>query len=632
MKLFLFLAVSICTLPVSLFAQEGWKVADIPDSLRREAHSVIRTYELTVNAPSDKLLSTRCRMVVTVLNKKGDGHASWHCYTSKFESLSSFSGKVYDEQGKVIRKLKRGDVHASQYSEHLATDNQLNYLEPPVADYPYTVEYEWEMKASDGYMEYGMLSPVGYNRQALQNAEFRLTVPSGTGIRYKVMPCGDEAQKKTSGKTDEYYWRFPAMRGVIDEDYEDNSLYVLPSVIAMPQTFKLGASSGSLDSWESFGHWYAMLAEERDKLLPADAEKVRELVADCKTDREKIETLYGYLADKTRYVSIQLGIGGWQPMSAVEVGKTGFGDCKALTNYMQALLREVGIVSYQTIISTEYSDLIPGFPNMHQMDHVILTVPQSDGGNLVIECTNPQLPLGFIPGGYAGHEALQICKGEGRLVRIDDYSPTTNYEEIKADVWLNADGKSKVTYSCSHYGDRYGRVRSMAQESEYELKNIVVKWINCKNTVVTDVAANESLVPVPHLDVKSTMDVNYGEVHGDRIFLSSNPFRSMSFPRLRKGRQRPVFLHRSYSFNDEVVVHLPEGYIYKSEEINESQTADFGSYSFTVRRKDEGTLVVKSSICIRKGRIDVPSHAEFTKFADNVSNIHKRLLIIESGK
>ena len=609
-------------------AQEVWRASDIADSLKREAYSVVRDYKAVVTASSQKSMIVHYHRVVTILNKKGEDHALWNCTTDDFSQLTSFSGKIYDEQGKVRQKLKRSDVHTSQYSEHLATDNQKNYVEPPVMDYPYTIEYDWEVKSSNGYVEYDFFSPVWYDRQALEKASFKVTVPTGTKIRYMSLPHEQNPQKLEDGKNDVYVWNMPPMRCLIDEEYDDHSMYICPSVIAMPYEFVFGESSGILDTWENKGKWFHQLAEGRGNLLPADKQKVKELTAGCTSDKEKIAALYKYLGDKTRYVSIQLGIGGWQPMSAEEVGKTGFGDCKALTNYMQALLKEAGIESCQTIISTRYSELLKDFPNMHQTNHVILTIPQADGSNMVVECTNPQLPLGFISGDYAGHQALQVVNGVGKLIRIPEYTPDNNYEKIVADVQLQADGKSVVKFSDDHYGDRYDAVRSIVYQDDKERKERVSHWISLQDPVVESVKVNETKTDIPHLDVQSELKGTYAKINGNKMFIVCNPFRNVHIPRFRKDRTRPIITENAYRLEDEIMITLPDGYVYPAGQNADTTKTDFGSYTLDIRQ-DGQKLIIKTSFTINKGRFDISRKDDFANFREKTSKMLRRLIIIE---
>jgi hypothetical protein len=75
----------------------------------------------------------------------------------------------------------------------------------------------------------------------------------------------------------------------------------------------------------------------------------------------------------TRYISIQLGIGGLQPFDAAFVAKNAYGDCKALSNYMYSLLKEINIKSCYTQIKAGAGEyfFMPDF-STDQFDHIIL--------------------------------------------------------------------------------------------------------------------------------------------------------------------------------------------------------------------------------------------------------------------
>ena len=85
--------------------------------------------------------------------------------------------------------------------------------------------------------------------------------------------------------------------------------------------------------------------------------KIASLVAGVKDTKEKARIIYEFMQNKTRYISVQVGIGGWKPTPAKEVDKLGYGDCKALTNYTKALLKSQGIDSYYTIVDSGSSGL-----------------------------------------------------------------------------------------------------------------------------------------------------------------------------------------------------------------------------------------------------------------------------------
>lgn len=129
---------------------------------------------------------------------------------------------------------------------------------------------------------------------------------------------------------------------------------------------------------------------------------MKQLTKNATTDKEKARLIYQYMQDKTRYISVQLGIGGFMPTKAEEVDRVGYGDCKALTNYTHALLNAVGVTSYHAIIynDTQKVSFDPEFSSV-QGNHMILYLPLTDE-EIWLECTSQKYPFGYI--GLGNHD------------------------------------------------------------------------------------------------------------------------------------------------------------------------------------------------------------------------------------
>ena len=71
-----------------------------------------------------------------------------------------------------------------------------------------------------------------------------------------------------------------------------------------------------MTSWENFGSFISDLNKGRDELPVEMKQTVANLIKGIDTKEEKVAILYQYLQKNTRYVSVQLGIGGWQTFDA----------------------------------------------------------------------------------------------------------------------------------------------------------------------------------------------------------------------------------------------------------------------------------------------------------------------------
>jgi transglutaminase-like putative cysteine protease len=94
--------------------------------------------------------------------------------------------------------------------------------------------------------------------------------------------------------------------------------------------------------WADIGTWYGGLANGRYD-LPTDVQtRVRGLVRNARSARDSVAAIQRWVAQDIRYVSVALGIGGYQPRSPAEVVSTGFGDCKDKATLFVAAMRYLG--------------------------------------------------------------------------------------------------------------------------------------------------------------------------------------------------------------------------------------------------------------------------------------------------
>ena len=286
---------------------------------------------------------------VTILNKKGLDAAHFFCSCDMFRSLQKFSGELINASGESVRKIKKSELVKSEYSSSLTTDDYLYYYECNYPSFPFTVKYVWEVKCNNGLIGYSTFMPQMDFSQGVEKASYRIELPAGQQCRYRTLNTdGKNIQvKESTGPEGQQILEVSAAQlpPIVSEPFGPSFAELFPRVYFAPSAFSFDKKQGDMSTWQKYGEWQYSLLKDRDLLTEPFKSKLHELTANCTTDREKVKAVYDYLAKTTRYVSIQLGIGGLQPITATDVCRTGFGDCKGLSNYARAMLNELGIPS-----------------------------------------------------------------------------------------------------------------------------------------------------------------------------------------------------------------------------------------------------------------------------------------------
>ena len=570
---------------------------------------------------------THLKEVTTILNEQGRQFALFSCSCSKNDKLTSFKGLVTDGSGRVIRKIKESELKRTEYSQYLAVDDYQMYFDytPPV--YPITITYEWTMESHDNLIEFPMFCPQANYDISVKKASYKLTAPKSMAVRHALQNIDQAVSIDDSGKyTLVLTLELHDMPALKKEPYSRPLRERLPMAYFAPTNFSYYGTEGNLSSWNDYGKWEYSLINGSESLPEAVCQELHQLTDGLKTDREKVETLYRRLGESTRYVAILLGIGGQRPASAASVAKSGFGDCKGLTNYMRAMLKEVGIASHYTTISTVNRRLLKDFASVGQMNHVILEVPLA-GDTLWLECTNPQLPMGYVHEDIAGHDAVEIGETGGRLVRLPVYADNLNRMHSTVRVLLQGDGSAQVSLTQKSEKQQYEHLTPLLTLDQKDRQKVLLRMLRVPQAEISqmDISEEQEAINI-QADVQSQ---KYAKATGQRLFVPVCPLhQGYSAPVANGERQEDVYMSMGYLDEDDITLTIPDGY--EIEAMPKSVVIDkpFGSFAFAVV-PNGGEIRIMNRLLMKSGTFDKSQYPELTAFIKTVAGAYGQKIVLK---
>lgn len=569
---------------------QRYPVSDIPPNLLPNASAVYRNHETTFRVLSLDEAELTTVHAVTILNAVGDHEATWRDYESSFVKVKSLEGKLYDAKGETLRSSKKSDIKDyGGFADYEFSDVRNKILDLSSNQYPYTVEFKVK-KTLKGFFSIPPfeVQPLGVS---VERASCSLIVPKDYGFRWKGVHTN--VQPTTAPDKDEvvWTWAFGQLAARPDEMYTPKDMDV--GVLIAPNQVSIEKRVGNFEDWNHIGQFFYDLNKGRTELSEAMRTQALALTAQATTRRDKIEALYRHLQQTCRYISIQIGLGGWQTLDAQFVETKKYGDCKALSNYMKALLAAVDIPSYHAVIYAGDE----GAPPLHDdvpipaFNHMILYVPDED---LWLECTSRTNPVGHLGDFTSNRQALLLTPEGGRLVRTPSPSAQDNLESAHITLDVDAEGQATIQTRFLAMGERHDYYRHLNTKERKDIEKAVaqevgVSVISFKKLEIA--AAPDTAQAVLRYDLSTG---SYGTRSGKRLFvplLKLHPFRR-SLP-MDDERKADLVMRTTYAYADTIVMRIPLGHTLESIPNSKTLESEFGRYALSFQKGDSLLTVVR---------------------------------------
>lgn len=620
-----------------VFAQKiDYNSLNISDSLKENANAVVRLNQIDIIIASQRSMNIITKRVILVLNEKGLSAIDATESYDKRTNIRNIEATVYDNSGKEIKKIKRKDFKDQSAVDGgtLFSDNRYLYLDYSPVQYPFTVVFDSEIETSTT-----AFIPKWYPSSdyfvSVEKSILNVKYPDNLGFKKMEFNFSNSKIDKTIDTSTQLSYTATNVMAQKQEDYSPVYSSIFPKVMMGLELFHLEGVDGNAKTWKEFGQWYSDKILFGTTDLPDETKiKVKALVGDEKDPIKKAKLIYNFVQQKVRYISIQVGIGGWKPMLAGDVDRLGYGDCKALTNYTKALLDVVNVPSYYTILYGDRKKLSiqSDFVSM-QGNHVILCIP--NGNNYTwLECTSQDDPFGYQGTFTDDREVLVIKPDGGEIVRTKVYEDNGNTQI------------SKGEYALSAKGDFYGKIVIVSEGSQYSQKAPIQHvqptekeahykeyWDNINNLKINKISFSNDKDKIRLAENIEINAVNYGNLSANKLIFVVNAFNqtNANIKRIRN-RKNPLEIQRGFFDEDEIIITLPSGFSTEFLPGNYELNNKFGNYKTEIIKKDNADLVYKRTLFVKKGLYSNKEYDEYRLFIENISKNDNAKIILTQNQ
>ncbi len=543
-------------------------------------------------------------------------------YSSATEKLEVEYVRVRKPDGKVVETPEATaqdfapDVlkEAPMYSDYRQRHISVAALAPgDTLEYRTVTRVLMPLAAGNFWYEYTFPKGVAVNEDRLE-----IDIPKAREVKLKTPERKPEIQD--TGDRRVYTWVVKDIQPDRDKNKEkDEDEGTGPDVQLTTFT-----------DWKQVAEWYAKLQGERMTVDDSVRKKADEITKGAETLTEKARRLYDFVARNVRYVSISLGVGRYQPHSASDVLRNGYGDCKDKHTLFSALLRAEGIQSYPVLIDSSRK-LDVDVPSPAQFDHVITAARLGTGTGLTWLDTTPEVtPFGLILYQLRNKQVVLASQGsEGGLQRTPADSPIETFLRFTLDGKFSEFGALDATLDVTAQGDRDWPMRSSFRRYSQAQWKDIVKVLSASWGLPGDID-DVQLDSIE--DTSKPFHLKY-HLRQDQYFVvpsasvNFRPIPPLGMPAIRASEKstEPLDIGPAGEMDYRVRLQFPSNYNVRTP-TPVKMSRDYGDFSSSYSLS-KGTLEGERKLVVKTNEVAAARRADYESFRNATRSDEDQLLL-----
>jgi hypothetical protein len=549
----------------------GLKASEYP----AKVGMVMLLHEETLTVAPDGKRTMRERGALRIL-QRGETAGASRTYDTRNGRVAEFRAWLVPPVGRPVSYGKDYIVDVALDRGNLYDEARTKVLRCPEGTRPgsvfaYEIVEEEKTVFTQGAWYFQRTEPVLVSR-------FVLSLPPEWEARGTVFNR-QSMQPAVAGN--QYTWELHDLPWIESEEYSPN-IYALAPWVAFSY-FPSGENRAGLrplKDWAAVSAWAAGFADPAAEVTDTVRAKAAELTRNATTELDKIRAIAAYV-QQTIYVEVATNVtrgGGYVPHAAPLVLSRNYGDCKDKVALMRALLKAVGIDSYETgIFSGDRHFVRSEWPSMQQFNHAIAAIrvspetslptviePPGLGRLLMFDPTSRTTKVGDLPESEQGSLALVSVAGSGGLVTMPRLPVTANRVESSIEAAVDGEGHLEGRIQRQYFGQSGGYWRRLLlDDGADELKRAFERQTARRlGGMSLKGCTTAGAMDDGHFDVSLEVTAKqFGQVMQDRLlFVRPGMLGSVAeYGFTGKERKWPVELNASLR-HDVVHLKLPAGF------------------------------------------------------------------------
>ena len=368
--------------------------------------------------------------------------------------------------------------------------------------------------------------------------------------------------------------------------------------------------ASTIDSWETIGARFHEAVAAKVETTP----EIDALAAKIVGEREGLEAacaIHRWVCGNIQYVAIYMRqMSGWEPHSASEVLRNGYGDCKDQVVLLASLLKSRGIEAEAVLVNFDRSFEPYPLATALQFDHCMAYLPVFD---LYSNPTDPYRDLGELNVMLSG-KFVVIASSKGRVSRTPEGSADKNRYRVEQRLVIGADGlvngHAKMDFAGRPSG-RFRRTLALAASDEQAVDDLLVETPLGGSGELRTSDATDLNVPL-HCEGEWTTEIPFA-MAAQFSFKTPVGLDMLNLAFLThfistRTRQYPTLISAGEaSWRQQI--KLPAGYTYASVPKGRLVQNDAGRFESHYALTEDGQLVVERTLRIERDRYSADQYA-----------------------